>query len=166
VYTTVFSSSNIMRVAANQTFATSPNAPQTGVSLYRYSSGHGGLQCEGCHGSTHAEFATTVVNDNVQSTNLQGHTGVLAECTACHSTMPSTVTGGPHGMHPIGTTWVSSHQNAAGSGGATQCQVCHGTDYNGTILSRMQATRSMAGKTFAQGTIIGCYSCHNGPGGG
>ena len=165
VYYTVFTSGSTMRVAADQTFATNPNTPTTGVSLYRYSSGHGGVQCEGCHGSTHAEYATTVVNDNVQNTNLQGHTGVLAECTACHSTVPSTVTGGPHGMHPIGPTWVSSHQSAA-EAGATPCQVCHGTDYRGTILSKTLADRTMAGRTFPAGTIIGCYSCHNGPGGG
>ena len=165
VYYSVFSSSDIMRAAADQTFATNPNTPQVGVSLYRYSQGHGGLQCEGCHGSTHAEYATNVVNDNVQNTNMQGHAGVLAECTACHNTMPNTVTGGPHGMHPIGPTWVSSHQGAA-EGGTTRCQVCHGIDYRGTILSKTLADRTMAGHTFPAGTIIGCYSCHNGPGGG
>jgi hypothetical protein len=165
-YTSVFVSTNIMRVAADQTFATNANTPQTGVSLYRYSSGHGGLQCEACHGSTHAEYASSVVNDNVQSTNLQGHTGVLAECAACHATVPSTTTGGPHGMHPIGTGWVSTHQGVADAGGASQCQVCHGTDYRGTILSKTLAEGTLAGRLFPAGTIIGCYSCHNGPGGG
>jgi hypothetical protein len=166
VYTSVFSSGTTVRVAADQTFATMPNTPMAGVSLYRYSSGHGGLQCEACHGSTHAIFPTPVVNDNVQSIALQGHEGMLSECTACHSSVPDTVTGGPHGLHPIGSTWVSRHQSVAESGGTAACQACHGADYRGTILSRVQADRTLAGHTFPRGTIIGCYSCHNGPNGG
>jgi hypothetical protein len=165
VYTSVFSSGTTVRAAADQTFATNPNTPMSGVSLYRYSQGHGGLQCEACHGSTHAEYATPIVNDNVQSTNLQGHAGTLAECTACHSTVPTTTNGGPHGLHPIGSTWVSGHQSAA-EGNRASCQPCHGTDYRGTILSKVQADRTLAGRSFAKGTIIGCYSCHNGPNGG
>jgi hypothetical protein len=27
----------------------------------------------------------------------------------------------------------------------------------------MFATRSLAGKTLTAGTVIGCYTCHNGP---
>ncbi len=164
VYTSVFSSGTTVRTAPDATFATNVNMPAMGLSLYRYSSGHGGLQCEACHGSTHAEYETSVVNDNVQSTNLQGHAGALAECTACHASTPNTVTGGPHGLHPIGNSWVSTHQDVAQGNQAT-CQPCHGTDYRGTILSQTQADRSMAGKTFPRGTIIGCYSCHNGPNG-
>ncbi len=164
-YTSVFSSGSLVRTAINQTFATNPNTPAAGLSLYRFSKGHGGLQCEACHGSTHAEYSTPVVNDNVQSTALQGHTGMLAECTACHTTVPGNVTGGPHGLHPIGASWVSGHQSAAESN-RSACQSCHGTDYRGTILSKMQADRTMAGTSFPRGTVIGCYSCHNGPNGG
>ena len=154
-----------MRVAADQTFATNPNTPATSESLFRFSSGHGGLQCESCHGSTHAEYPTSNINDNVQSMNLQGHTGVLVECATCHATVPSTVSGGPHGMHPVGSTWVSTHPSVVTSTGSAQCQVCHGTDYRGTTLTRALADRSLAGRSFPAGTIIGCYSCHNGPGG-
>lgn len=165
-YTSVFSSGTTFRVAVDQTFATNPNTPAAGLSMFRFSSGHGGLQCEACHGSTHAEFPTPIVNDNVQSMNLQGHVGMLVECSTCHATVPTTTTGGPHGLHPVGSTWVSRHQSVAEGGGATACQACHGTDYRGTILSKMQADRTLAGRSFPRGTIIGCYSCHNGPGGG
>src|SRR3954454_23253242 len=44
-----------LRVATNTRFATNPNVPATGLSLFRFSAGHGGLQCKACHGSTHAE---------------------------------------------------------------------------------------------------------------
>jgi len=164
-YTSVFSTGTTVRVAADQTFATSANTPAAGLSLYRFSAGHGGLQCEACHGSTHAEFPTSIVNDNVQSVNLQGHVGVLAECASCHGSTPNTITGGPHGLHPIGPSWVSTHQDVAGGNQAT-CQPCHGTDYRGTILSKTHADRTLAGRSFPQGTVIGCYSCHNGPNGG
>jgi hypothetical protein len=164
-YTSVFTSGTTARVAADQTFATNTDTPAAGLSLYRFSKGHGGLQCEACHGSTHAEFPTTIANDNVQSTTLQGHAGTLAECASCHGTVPNTVTGGPHGLHPIGASWVSSHQDVAG-GNQASCQPCHGTDYRGTILSKTRTDRTMAGKSFPSGTVIGCYSCHNGPNGG
>ena len=165
-YTTAFSSGTTLRTPADNTFATNANSPTTGFALFRTSSGHGGLQCEACHGSTHAEFPTPIVNDNVQNVNLQGHAGMLVECSACHATVPTTTTGGPHGMHPVGATWVSRHQSVADEGGATACQACHGLDYRGTILSKVQTDRTLAGRTFTAGTMIGCYSCHNGPGGG
>ncbi len=165
-YTSAFSSGTTLRTPADNTFATNPNTPSNGKSLFRLSSGHGGLQCESCHGSTHAEFPTPISNDNVQSIAFQGHSGALAECSSCHSNVPTATTGGPHGLHPIGTSWVTMHQGVADGGGTTSCQACHGTDYRGTILSRVQTNRTLAGHTFAAGTMIGCYSCHNGPGGG
>ena len=48
-------------------FATNPNVPAPGFNLYRFSKGHGGLQCEACHGSTHAEYTSSHDGDNVQS---------------------------------------------------------------------------------------------------
>ncbi len=165
-YTSAFSSGTTMRTPADATFATNQNMPAAGLSMYRFSSGHGGLQCEACHGSTHAEFSTPVVNDNVQSISLQGHEGMLSECSTCHATVPTTTTGGPHGLHPLGAAWVSAHQDVADSGGTAACQACHGMDYRGTLLSKMKADRTMSGNTFTAGTIIGCYSCHNGPNGG
>jgi len=163
-YTSVFSSPNVMRVSANQRFATTPNTPAAGYSLYRFSRGHGGLYCEACHNSTHAEFPSIDTNDNITCIQHQGYIGPLAQCESCHHTQPSTVNGGPHGLHPMGQTWVSQHQNNAGSA----CQVCHGTDYRGTVLSRMRTDRTLSGngtKTFWRGYQVGCYSCHNGPGG-
>ncbi len=167
-YTSVFTDTNYtVRAAVDNTFATSPNTPAAGLSLYRFSVGHGGLQCEGCHGSTHAEFASTEPNDNILSTEVQGHVGVIAECTACHATAPSTVNGGPHGMHPLGQSWVSQHGDAA-DGNAAACQACHGADDRGTVLSLVQADRTLSAfgtQSFFRGAIIGCYTCHNGPGG-
>jgi len=180
-YTSAFTDTNgTVRVAVDQTFATQPNTPAPGISLFRFSAGHGGLQCEACHGSTHAEFPSTHVNDNVRNIALQGHAGVLVECTSCHASMPNSANGGPHGMHAIGQGWVSGsdsvtkHADRIGSlpGGVTACQPCHGLDYRGTVLSRAQGDRTLIAN-FDTGTItlhtfrgatIGCYNCHNGPG--
>jgi hypothetical protein len=165
-YTSVFTDANgTVRVPVDQTFATTPNTPATGLSLYRFSAGHGGLQCSACHGSTHAEFPSAFRNDNIESQALQGHVGVISECTACHVTMPNTVSGGPHGMHPTGQSWVSQHPDVVDNSGSAQCQACHGADYRGTVLSRMQAARTLNGQVLFRGAIVGCYLCHNGPGG-
>ncbi len=165
-YASVFTDAiGTVRVPVDQTFATTPNTPAAGLSLYRFSVGHGGLQCSACHGSTHAEFPSAFRNDNIESQQLQGHVGVIAECTACHVSMPNTVNGGPHGMHPIGSSWVSQHHDYVGNGGGALCQACHGTDYRGTVLSLMQAPRTLDGQALFRGAIVGCYLCHNGPGG-
>ena len=67
-YTTCFTNSTYgERIAVNQTFATISNTPAGGLSLYRFSAGHGGLQCEACHGSTHAEFPSTHFSDNLRN---------------------------------------------------------------------------------------------------
>ena len=137
-YTSAFDDTGALRTPADTTFATNADTPAAGLSLYRFSKGHGGLQCEACHGSTHAEFPST--------------------------------SGGPHGLHPLGQSWVSAHQRAA-RGGTTECQTCHGIDYRGTVLSAARTDRTLnAGdfgtKRFAARTQIGCYSCHNGPRGG
>jgi hypothetical protein len=180
-YTSAFTDTNgTVRIAVDQTFATQPNAPAPGLSLYRFSAGHGGLQCEACHGSTHAEFPSTHANDNLRNRALQGHAGVLVECATCHTVTPNSPNGGPHGMHPIDQGWVSGtdaitkHSDRISSlpGGVTSCQPCHGVDYRGTVLSRAQADRAFTA-SFDGGSItlrlfrgaeIGCFNCHNGPG--
>lgn len=166
-YTSVFDGTGVPRVAVNATYATDPDQPAPGFDLYRFSDGHGGLSCEACHGSTHAIFPSTHANDNIQSIALQGHEGMLSECSACHDPVPDTVTGGPHGLHPLGQTWIEGHKDAAEHGGSAQCRACHGTDYRGTVLSRSQADRTLSTdfgtKHFWRGFQVGCYDCHQGP---
>jgi hypothetical protein len=167
-YTSAFTDDGTVRQPADDTFATTPDVPAVGLSLYRFSTGHGGLRCEACHGATHAEYASTERNDNLQSEQLQGHVGTLVECTACHAAVPQTVDGGPHGMHPVGAAWVARHPDAAEEGGAQRCRSCHGADYRGTVLSRVKGDRVLdtdfGRKDFWRGFQVGCYTCHLGPG--
>jgi hypothetical protein len=165
--TAVDAAGNLVKPADTR-FATNPNTPAAGYSLFRFSKGHGGMQCEACHGATHAEYPSSQANDNLQSIGLQGYAGTVRECTVCHSNVPMTASGGPHGMHTIGATWVSRHGDMVGSaGGATQCAACHGADYRGSPLSQLKVARtySVEGRTvnFVAGQNIGCYDCHNGP---
>ncbi len=188
-YLTAFDTPGHPRQPASDVFATDPDTPMAGSSLFRFSTGHGGLQCEACHGSTHAIFPSSHPNDNLQNEDLQGSAGTLAECSVCHGSQPSTVDGGPHGMHPVGQAWIEAHGDVAegegggggegdddaagmlsaadGGSGAAQCQACHGVDWRGTVLSRALADRTVSAfgtKHFWKGYQVGCYTCHNGPG--
>jgi len=158
---------NTLRDAVDTRFATNPNTPAQGFSLYRFSKGHGNLQCEACHGATHAIYPAHNA-DNIASESIQGHAGTIGECTACHTTIPNTVTGGPHGMHPVGQDWVKGHEDVAEKNSA-QCAVCHGADYRGSVLSKTWTTRSFSTewgtKSFIKGHQVSCYDCHNGPSG-
>jgi hypothetical protein len=115
-------------------------AESVGTSIWQTGHAFGNLiRRKPLNAITTAEYSTSVVNDDIQNTNLQGHAGTLAECTPCHASTPNTVTGGPHGLHPIGTSWVDTHHDVAEQNGSASCQPCHGVDYCGTILSKVQA---------------------------
>jgi len=68
--------------------------------LFRNSQGHGGVYCSACHGSPHAIFPSREARDNANNVDLQGHAGILSDCTVCHGTLPSGA--GPHGLTASG----------------------------------------------------------------
>lgn len=152
--------------AANTRFAEEPNK------LYRFSKGHGGVSCESCHGSTHAiwENGGSPANDNQTAQMLQKHAGAVTECTTCHAagSLPLTLNG-PHGMHNVADArWTDGGHGDMYERNAASCKACHGADLKGTVLSRAATDRTFVtedfgAKTFKKGTMIGCYSCHNGP---
>lgn len=132
--------------------------------LYKVSAGHGRVQCEGCHGPTHAEYACSEANDNVQSVALQGYAGKITECEVCHIRVPLTKNGGPHGLHTLGETWVALHGPAA-IGDSVYCTTCHGADFRGTFLSKVPIERffnmgPMGRVTLARGHLMSCFDCH------
>jgi len=143
--------------------------------LYRVSTGHGGVMCEGCHGATHAEWpnANPNANDNVTANQLQGHTGSIMECETCHVTsqLSEDTQGGPHGMHLVNDRrfWKGGHKDLAKQenrkpGGGT-CGDCHGADHRGTVLSRAPVDRSFyvegSNRTVAAGEPVSCDLCHS-----
>ncbi len=155
-------------VAASNLFATEPDVPAAGFSLYRFSAGHGDLQCAACHGPPHAIYPTAVANDNQQNLQLQGHTGTLMECSTCHSGLEDNqLDDGPHGMHATTQKWVNDVHKDAAENNLAACQACHGADNRGSVLARTQTARTyntpLGQKTFWDGMQISCYTCHNGP---
>jgi hypothetical protein len=90
---------------------------------------HGLLPCASCHGATHSTWPNPdpYANDNVTAIQLQGHTGTILECNACHTkdafntverigsglhypdaSGNPTILAGPHNMHPVNDdNWVN-----------------------------------------------------------
>lgn len=150
-------------LATNTRFAENPNT------LFRFSKGHGGVSCEGCHGSTHAEWpnAVATANDNVAAMQVQGHAGPITECAACHAdSLPSNLNG-PHGMHPIGGNFIDGHGDLYEQTGSSACKTCHGSNLLGTVLSRAADDRSFSHEghnyNLTKGTQVACNSCHSMP---
>lgn len=140
--------------------------------LYRFSKGHGGVTCENCHGSTHAEWPNSDVlaNDNVAALELQGHTGPLSDCSACHlpNTLPITTMNGPHGMHNVNDPrFVSDLHGDLYDNNHASCQVCHGANLQGTVLSRAASDRTLPKENgtvhVTKGQMISCTLCHGPP---
>jgi len=155
-------------------FASNTDTPAKGWSLFRFSTGHSNLQCEACHNSTHAEFTDkpsangNQANDISSAVKAQGYAAAIRECTVCHTTMPSSINGGPHGMHNLGQSWISGHHDAFGTEAKTTCYYCHGTTSSGSPLAVIKTTKTFnigdrGTKTFAANEPVTCWSCHNGP---
>ena len=137
---------------------------------------HGALPCASCHGPTHAIWPNPdpYANDNVTAMQLQGHTGTILECNACHTKdafkegkvdgvrYGDGILAGPHNMHPVNDPyWYQSTNGNTKDGGyhnqwakkpgagadADQCAACHGKDHKGTRLSKTPVDRELtAGK--------------------
>jgi hypothetical protein len=168
-------------LAGNKRFA--ENETEAGaLVLYRNSLGHGGVACEGCHGSTHAIWPNPDprANDNVPAIQLQDHQGTLSDCTVCHTpgSFPNGTLEGPHGMHPVNDPdWIKSggewhgpyakNEDGTGGGSGDRCAACHGADHLGTRLATVPVDRELrdaSGELLATvnaGDIISCDLCHS-----
>ena len=143
--------------------------------LYRVSTGHGGVMCQGCHGATHAEWpvANENANDNLMAIQVQGHAGPIIECKACHDTsaLPANTLKGPHNMHLVNDKrfWKEGHKDLAKrenrKPGGGECGNCHGADHLGTVLSRAAVDRSFlvegAQRLVSAGQPVACDLCHS-----
>jgi hypothetical protein len=146
------------RFAENQTlFRLSGNDDGSGK-------GHGGVMCEGCHGSTHAIWpnANPNANDNVAAIQLQGHAGTISECDTCHTADMGNTLGGPHGMHPVGrsTRFARGGHEDLAEDDPDACRACHGRDGEGTVLSKLPVPRRLDGTNYPAGHEVGCTECH------
>lgn len=83
----------------------------TGTTLYRNATGHGGVFCTACHGSPHAMTPSTEASDNYQPMQYQGKAVVLGDCRVCHNTS----LGG-------GSDFAGEHGT---NGRSSSCNICH-----------------------------------------
>jgi hypothetical protein len=159
-------------LSASPILASSSRFAENTATLNRFSTGHGGISCENCHGSTHAEWpnADPLANDNVASLELQQHAGPIIECSTCHlpNTLPANTLLGPHGMHGVDDPrFVDEVHGELYEDHHSRCTVCHGTALQGTVLSRAAADRTFEGEHgtvhIAKGQQIGCTLCHDAP---
>jgi hypothetical protein len=152
-----------------------PNPGAGNPKLYRVSTGHGGVFCEGCHGATHAEWpnGNPAANDNVTANQMQGHTGTVIECGTCHGAgfepESDDQLDGPHGMHLVGDTRFSRGQHKEiAKRTPSACSACHGAQGQGTVLARAAVARTLTGKdrrtiSLAKGQPVDCGLCHKNP---
>jgi len=159
-------------VPANKRFAENVvaegSAADGNPKLYRVSVGHGGLFCQSCHGATHAEWPNAIpfANDNVASLQIQGHVGTLTECSTCHEGDLGNTLDGPHGMHAVGDTRFSNggHEHIAEQNNGNACRACHGTNGEGSVLSRAATNRVLRNEedtvSVSKGQVITCTLCH------
>ncbi|MCE9593009.1 MAG: hypothetical protein K8S98_02345 [Planctomycetes bacterium] len=158
--------------SASPLLATNKRFAENTDTLYRFSYGHGGLACEDCHGSTHAEWpnANPLANDNLTATELQGHAGVLSECRTCHptGTLPSHTLLGPHGMHVVNDSRFFDGGHASlYEQNPSACKACHGPNLSGSVLSRASADRTFNTEEgthkVKKGAQVSCSLCHSKP---
>ena len=158
------------RVAADATFATNPTRPRPGFSLYRFSTGHGGLRARPATARPTPSTPRAHANDNLQSVALQGHVGMLAEC----SDVPRAARRAPSTAARTACTrsaasWVERHGDAAENGGQRRLPRLPRPRLprHGALASprrpRSFSTELGAG-SFFRGAQVGCYACHAGPG--
>ena len=84
----------------------------TGATLYRNATGHGGIFCAGCHGSPHAMTPSNQASDNYQSIQYQGKAMSIGDCRVCHDTSRGDGSAG---------AFAVEH----GGGNHSACAVCH-----------------------------------------
>jgi hypothetical protein len=156
--------------AATPTLATNKRFAEEDNKLYRKSHGHGGIACEACHGSPHAEWPLLdpQANDNIAAVQLQGHSGPIIECKTCHADGPPLTIKGPHGLHNINdSNWNKNHDNFYEQN-QLNCKACHGVNLEGSVLSRTVANRALIADdnkpiSISKGTVIHCAICHENP---
>jgi hypothetical protein len=155
-------------IEADNPAVTGPDDPRIGnPMLYRVSTGHEGIFCEACHGSTHGIWPNKNpnANDNVTATQLQGHRGTISECSTCHEGDLGNTLEGPHGLHPVGDTSFSNggHEDLA-ERNPDACRACHGRNGEGTVLSRAATDRVLSNEgssvSVAKGQPVTCTLCH------
>ncbi len=87
----------------------------TGTTLYRNATGHGGIYCASCHSSPHAMVPSSQLADNYQALQYQGEALPIGDCGVCHSNS--------RGEEELGE-YMEAH-GGANPEHANMCYICH-----------------------------------------
>ncbi|MBI5550195.1 MAG: hypothetical protein HY911_01720 [Desulfobacterales bacterium] len=88
----------------------------TGATLYRNATGHGGIYCAACHQSPHAMIPSREATDNYQAVQYQDAAVTIASCAACHDSSR----GEDEGISGFRETHAGSNPEHRSA-----CSVCH-----------------------------------------
>jgi hypothetical protein len=89
----------------------------TGSTLYRNDTGHGGVYCAGCHQSPHAMVPSREATDNYQARQYQNASVTIGSCAACH--------GSSRGEEDEGLVGFLEKHAGSNPEERSACHVCH-----------------------------------------
>jgi hypothetical protein len=87
----------------------------TGATLYRNDTGHGGIYCTSCHSSPHAMVPSSQLADNYQALQYQGKALPIGDCGVCHNNSKG---------EGVSGDYLETH-GGANPEHANMCYICH-----------------------------------------
>jgi nitrate/TMAO reductase-like tetraheme cytochrome c subunit len=84
----------------------------------------------------------------------------MRSCITCHPGFNITPRFGSQIMHSRGKKWIDDHDKFAEDGGAKDCKLCHGYDYQGTKMSKTESSLSFGIVSYRAGDQVSCFDCH------
>jgi hypothetical protein len=90
------------------------------------------------------------------------------ECGTCHGSTLALAITGHHRMHNVNDArWVDGGHRTYYRRNADECKACHGSQLQGTALSKVAVARTwnVEGRTvqLQAGDTVGCNLCHRNP---
>ncbi len=109
----------------------------TGTTLYRNATGHGGIYCASCHSSPHSMVPSSQLADNYQAMQYQGKALPIGDCAVCHRTSKGGGDSQENGNRSTGGITSEYLQVHGGSNPqrANMCYICH-TSINTTSTTQ------------------------------
>ena len=144
-----------------------PTPRPPAISLYRFSKGHGGLQCSACHGSTHAEFPAQPPQRQPAEHRRAGprRHPVQLHLLPRHRCPPPSAAARTACTRPARTGSTATRTTAK----AAPASACHGADLRGTPLSRSFSDQTLIVQPMTasphsiplfRGANVSCFLCH------
>ncbi len=166
-YTSVFEAPGEAARRGEHDLRDEPERPAAGFSLYRFSTGHGGLQCAACHGSTHAEYPASTRTTTSRASRCRATRGCCRSARRATRVGPLDDERGPARHAPGRAGWVEGARGRREVRPRGLPRVPrHGRPRDGPVarvhepdVQHRARDRADRGRRPSSG----CYTCHNGP---